>query len=142
MTLLEVTPARQLVMATKISTGLALNLNKERTQFWAKNADKIALLRDQGTWLAREHLKGRKHLFGRCHVQVWLAFPDRIERDSSNWYPTAKAMVDGFTDAKMWPNDNDKWVVGPHLWPADRLGAKRVVEMRFLLTEIPPQPEF
>lgn len=120
-----------------------MSLNEERGQYRLTNAKSIALLREQGGWLARQHHTGRAPLFpGRSLVQVWLAFPDRIDRDTANWYPTIKAMVDGFTDGCLWPDDKDKHVIGPHLWPADRLSAKRVVEMRYVITEIDPRPEF
>lgn len=46
-----------------------------------------------------------------CHV-VHVTFPvrDRRRRDPANWHPTVKAIVDGLTDAELWPDDNSRWV--------------------------------
>ena len=35
--------------------------------------------------------------------------PNR-RRDPSNAMPTVKALVDGITDAGVWPDDNSRWV--------------------------------
>lgn len=35
--------------------------------------------------------------------------------DPANWYPSAKAVVDGFIDAKLLPDDSVKHVLGPDM---------------------------
>lgn len=35
--------------------------------------------------------------------------------DPANWYPSAKACVDGFTDAGLWPDDSILHVIGPDM---------------------------
>ncbi len=48
--------------------------------------------------------------FGRVRVRVIFHAPDKRRRDfvSGNWLPTIKACLDGLTDAKVWPDDNDR----------------------------------
>lgn len=46
-----------------------------------------------------------------CFVRV--SFPVErpgIRRDPHNLAPAVKAIVDGFVDAGVWPDDNDTWV--------------------------------
>lgn len=33
--------------------------------------------------------------------------------DPNNAHPTTKALVDGITEAGVWPDDNSEWVLGP-----------------------------
>ena len=58
----------------------------------------------------------------RARVIVVFHHADRRRRDVGNLAPTAKAIVDGLTDAGLWPDDSDAYVVGPDLrtgepWP-------------------------
>lgn len=129
-------------MAT-IPLADTLNQNADTGGHWGPKHPKVKDLRERGGWLFREHHKGMAPRFERCHVTATLAFPDRILRDTMNWYPTAKAMVDGFADARMVSNDNAKHVIGPHLWPADELsGTKGMLHIRFTITPLPPAPVF
>ncbi len=44
---------------------------------------------------------------GACLVRVSFPVPDPgRRRDPHNWAPTVKAIVDGLTDAGVWPDDN------------------------------------
>lgn len=36
---------------------------------------------------------------GKVHITAVCLFPDRRRRDPGNWYPTAKACIDGLTDS-------------------------------------------
>lgn len=49
----------------------------------------------------------------RVVVHVHAATARRY--DAGNVYPTAKAVVDGLTDAGLWPDDENDFVVGPDL---------------------------
>lgn len=51
----------------------------------------------------------------RVHITVAIRWPDNIRRDPGNWYPTAKAIVDGLVDAELIHDDSDTYVVGPDL---------------------------
>ena len=45
-----------------------------------------------------------------CYVTITLPVRDNRKRDPSNWFPTAKACVDGKRDAGLWPDDDSTWV--------------------------------
>lgn len=42
-----------------------------------------------------------------CKVHVCVFSPTRRRMDAPNWYPTVKALLDGFTDAGFWTDDNN-----------------------------------
>jgi Holliday junction resolvase RusA-like endonuclease len=50
-------------------------------------------------------------------VSIWayFRFTNNRRRDTGNLYPTVKALVDGFVDAGLLPDDCDGIVDGPHL---------------------------
>lgn len=50
-------------------------------------------------------------------VEMWakFRFPSNHRRDSGNLYPTIKAIVDGFVDAKVLVDDCDGILFGPFL---------------------------
>lgn len=41
-----------------------------------------------------------------CTVAVTVYAPTRRRLDPPNPYPTVKALIDGLTDANLWPDDN------------------------------------
>lgn len=47
--------------------------------------------------------------FRKVRLRVIFHAPDKRRRDfvSGNWSPTIKAALDGLTDARVWPDDND-----------------------------------
>lgn len=49
------------------------------------------------------------------HITVLVRFPTNHRRDVGNYYPTAKAIVDGLVDAGVLPDDNDDHLTGPDL---------------------------
>jgi crossover junction endodeoxyribonuclease RusA len=55
------------------------------------------------------------HRYERAHVVCAIRFPDNKRRDVGNWYPTAKAIVDGLVDANLLPDDNDRHLTGPDM---------------------------
>lgn len=97
-------------------------LNANKGGHWTKSSPKVKALREAGGWLMREKHKGRNPYFERCHINVRVLFPDKSrDRDTMNYYPTSKAHVDGFIDAKLAINDHEGIVIGPHLWPTAEL---------------------
>jgi hypothetical protein len=131
---------RTVTLQTRITTGNALNINQERKMGFRARARIIKLLREQGGWLGRSTHRGRDPLFQRCQVDVHLSWSTKRDRDTANWYPMAKAMVDGFTDACLWTDDNYKHVKGPFLHhDKDAQAPAGMVLVRFELTELPPE---
>lgn len=41
-----------------------------------------------------------------CHVTVYVHAPSARKQDPANWNPTIKPILDGFTDAGLWTDDN------------------------------------
>lgn len=41
-----------------------------------------------------------------CTVAVTVYSPTKRKLDPPNLYPTVKALIDGLTDANLWPDDN------------------------------------
>lgn len=46
-------------------------------------------------------------------VVIFFRFPTNHRREVNNLMPTSKAIVDGLVDAGVFPDDNDKHVLGP-----------------------------
>lgn len=43
-------------------------------------------------------------------VRCEFPFPQQRKRDPSNWFGTVKPIIDGFTDARLWPDDDETHV--------------------------------
>jgi len=50
-----------------------------------------------------------------AYVVACFSFGDRRRRDVHNYMPTAKAVVDGCTDAGVWRDDRDGILTGPDM---------------------------
>jgi Holliday junction resolvase RusA-like endonuclease len=53
--------------------------------------------------------------YTRAHIVCEIRFPDNRRRDVGNYYPTAKAIVDGLVDSLLLPDDNDRHLIGPDM---------------------------
>jgi Holliday junction resolvase RusA-like endonuclease len=51
----------------------------------------------------------------KAHITCAIRFPTNHRRDVGNYYPTAKAILDGLVDAGVLPDDNDDHVTGPDM---------------------------
>jgi crossover junction endodeoxyribonuclease RusA len=49
--------------------------------------------------------------FKECEVVVSVAYPRRGRADPPNASPTVKAVLDGFTDAGLWADDDSEHIV-------------------------------
>lgn len=53
-------------------------------------------------------------------------------RDPMNWYPTVKALVDGLTDARFWPDDDASYVlIAQPVFTADIKPAHFVIQIEW-----------
>jgi crossover junction endodeoxyribonuclease RusA len=68
----------------------------------------------QATRIAVENGFNPYH-FGRARIVVAIRFPNNIRRDVGNYYPTAKAIVDGLVDSRLIHEDNDLVITGPDM---------------------------
>lgn len=109
---------------------------------WLNSNDRIhPMLRAKVTKQWREHAEMRARLahlphLGRAHVFCELLFHTRARRDPGNWYPTAKACVDGLVDAGLFTDDDAHHIVGPDM----RLGPVVPKPFRGLVLHLYPLP--
>ena len=75
-------------------------------------------------WRARAQvavIQAGRPTLDRAHVTVTVHRTDRRSYDAGNWYPTAKACLDGIvTDGHVLPDDSNTYVVGPDLRRGDK----------------------
>lgn len=90
---------------------------------WAPREKRAQWLRRWGRLIAFENGKiTRLGCRGRVRVEVEFAYPDRRRRNSSNLAPSASAIVDGLTEARLVADGPDDVVLdGPHVVVADRI---------------------
>lgn len=101
----------------------------------------IARRRDVTAWREAGYLaarmRRRPHITGRATVTVWFG-TDRPNqrRDPMNWYPTVKALIDGLTQAKLWPDDDAAHVlVAQPVFTADVRPKHFVIHVEWTNTE-------
>lgn len=58
---------------------------------------------------------GRTFAGQRAGITVAIRFPTNHRRDVGNYYPTAKAILDGLVDAGLLEDDDDTRVIGPDM---------------------------
>lgn len=68
--------------------------------------------RELGRWTAQS---ARVPRLSRAFILAELRFTTNRRRDPNNWYPTAKAAVDGLVDAGVFVDDNEHVVIGPDM---------------------------
>lgn len=70
-------------------------------------------------WRAAATLLARatpKHAYTTAHVTCLIRFPNNRRRDVGNWYPTAKAILDGIVAAgRHLTDDSDDIITGPDM---------------------------
>jgi crossover junction endodeoxyribonuclease RusA len=64
--------------------------------------------------------------YQRAHIVCAIRFANNVRRDVGNYYPTAKAIVDGLVDASVLPDDNDAHLIGPDMRREYPNGSPRV----------------
>ena len=107
-----------------------LNANRRLHHF--RHAAIARQLRADAYRLAKHHKIPRLE---RAQVDGIYEPPDRRRRDSSNWNPTYKAMVDGLVDAGVLEDDDHTRLVGPIPHIGDPHPKGRIV---LVITELTP----
>lgn len=103
---------------------------------WAVKARMTRRIRTMAAWQARaEHLDH----FENVLVTARIRYPDKRRRDIENFAPTLKAMFDGFTDAGIWPDDDDTHIIGPDKRHDPRKSRKGTFDFELIFTsqEVP-----
>ena len=73
---------------------------------------------------------------GKTHCVVHLGFPNEIRRDPANYYPTVKAMIDGFVDAGIFVDDNHKLFIGPDFRVSETKSSRGAITFTFEFAEV------
>lgn len=100
-------------------------------------AARVRALRERAYWLARSADLPRFGAAVRVRVDFDVVTRTRTRFDPANAMPTAKAIIDGLTDAGVWVDDDHEHVDGPcpHRGPVD--GSLPVGWHRLVLTITP-----
>ncbi|WP_107768484.1 hypothetical protein [Nocardioides terrigena] len=85
-------------------------LSANQRLHWAPKAKRTAWLREVGKQAAELHNVGP---FDVTHVAAFIGYTKNGTADPSNATPTVKALIDGMTDAGVWPDDDSTHVIGP-----------------------------
>jgi endodeoxyribonuclease rusA len=91
-----------------IPSAQMLSLNdrgdRRRTAPTVKNLRTLAMIRARAAGIGRSE---------RLRIVAWMRFPNARRRDPHNYMPTLKALVDGFVDAGVLPDDDKRHLQGP-----------------------------
>lgn len=99
----------------KLSVNHDLLLTANQRLHWSHRAASTSVLRAKAKIAARQVAFHYEHAL----IDVLITPPDRRRRDTHNLYPTVKAHIDGFVDARLIPDDSWKHLDGPHLHMAE-----------------------
>lgn len=81
-------------------------------------------------WTARQ----LEPVTGPVHVMAHVSAPKKSRADVGNTYPTVKAVIDGCTDAGIWPDDNDDHLTGPDMRRGQPTGLPGTYRVRLVIT--------
>ena len=99
----------------------AMLLTSNQRLHWAKKGAATAYWRGLGN-----RAGVRVAPVQRARVVFWMRFPTNHRRDANNWWPTAKACIDGMVDAGTFPDDDSRHVIGPDMRIEDERGPHRI----------------
>lgn len=82
-------------------------------------------------------LEGDKfRTFEKFKVTVLVAPPTRVRIDPPNLYPTVKPLIDGFTDAGFWEDDNFRYLLDTSFRYDGLSGEKGYYRVRLIIEEM------
>lgn len=102
--------------SVSLDIGADIWLTSNHRPSWFEKATKIKQIRELAGWRARLAQTKGELPAGRpawskqrpCELLVEVAYPHTRRADPANAYPTVKAILDGFTDAGVWADDNSE----------------------------------
>ena len=87
-------------------------LSANQRLHWAPKSKRTTYLRNLGAFVAvADELDGKR--LGSTHVAAFIGYLRNGTADPANAAPTIKALIDGMTDAGVWPDDDSTHVIGP-----------------------------
>lgn len=93
-------------------------INSNQRLGWQARHRATADWRAWSCTLARLH---RVPHFTKARIEAVLHFHTDARRDPGNWYPTAKACIDGLVDAGVFDDDDFTRVIGPDMRIGDKV---------------------
>lgn len=75
---------------------------------WQDRANRTSMLQRRALFAARIQARGAHHR--HCHVTVSVGYPTATRADPPNTYGTVKPLIDGFTHAGIWPDDDSEHI--------------------------------
>ncbi|MFT4246344.1 MAG: hypothetical protein QM571_07560 [Micrococcaceae bacterium] len=88
-----------------VASSLFMNAN-DRVNHWKGRSFKTAKLRAAAADFAKEHLVDLRYSeTSPCTVQITVVRSSNHKFDAPNCYPTAKALIDGLTDAGVFTDE-------------------------------------
>jgi crossover junction endodeoxyribonuclease RusA len=96
--------SRRWVVACNVPWATEVISMNARTH-WTNTHRQIQALRARGAFVARAANPPMPH-FDKATVVVYMRFPDRRRRDIQNYHKTLKALIDGFVDVGLLPDDD------------------------------------
>lgn len=88
-------------------------LNTNTRKHWTDRSTKTAIWRPTATQTAHQTNLPKNIPYAVIHAHIYKARAGRY--DPSNLYPTVKAIVDGLMDYGLLPDDDYRYLDGPHL---------------------------
>lgn len=85
-------------------------LSANQRLHWAPKAKRTRELRGLGALTA---VLEEVEPFDVTHVAAFIGYTRNGTADPANAAPTVKALIDGMTDAGVWPDDDSTHVIGP-----------------------------
>jgi crossover junction endodeoxyribonuclease RusA len=117
-----------------IPKGLWITENGSHGSFWAVSRKRRAL-KELGYLRCLNMARGVR--FERAHVTAFVQYPSNNRADPANAAPSAKPIIDGFTHAGLWPDDDSLHVLGPDFRrEPGTTGVPGVHRIRFVITDI------
>lgn len=120
---------RTLSIVTELSRAEIISAND--SLHWAERRKKVAALRDRGRVLAHNWTLKHRPYFQRAELRVAVTWPDRRKRDAGNIQPTLKAIVDGFVDKGLLPDDDDEHFRGPYPYATGDVTKNGLIRLGF-----------
>lgn len=121
---------------TTVRVADSLWMSANDRHHWAERSKRTKALRTLGHMAARAD---GIHDLGPTLVVAHIGYPRAGKADPANAAPTVKALVDGFVDAGVWPDDDSTHVYGPLYLRDKPSGEKGIHTVRFTFTaqEVP-----
>lgn len=89
---------------------------------------------------AYKHFSTRYNAKHPCKVIIDIHPPTHRRMDAPNWYPTVKALIDGFVDMGLLSDDNNK-IIKETLFRSTRLSGHSDYELQLTFQPVPLCPK-